>query len=98
MVARDYVKYIAGMLAERQLTGCLSTNLSDGCICLAFIHRGRYVGSFHVDDQQFSSDISNLNDLLEADPKATCSAYLLPPENDSKSQPGFSLSMAVSKD
>jgi hypothetical protein len=93
--ARSYIEYIGSWLSQREQTACLAVSLSAGGTCLAFVHGGRYCGSFYVENQTYSEDIKVLYDLIANDPKAQVSASILPPEMTSKSVKfGFSLSMA----
>jgi hypothetical protein len=94
--ARSYMDYICSWLAQKEQTACLAFNLpSKSATCLAFIHRGRYVGSFYVEDQNYSDDINFVYNLLQQDPQARVEASILPPEMTSSSvRFGFSLSMA----
>jgi hypothetical protein len=93
--ARSYIEYIGSWLSQREQTACLAVSLSAGGTCLAFVHKGRYVGSFYVEDQKFSADLKTLYDLIANDKGAQVHASILPPELTSSSvRFGFSLSMA----
>jgi hypothetical protein len=93
--AKSYIEHIGSWLQQREQTACLAVQLSGPRTCLAFVYKGRYVGSFYVEDQKFSPELKVLYDLIAQDPKAAVHASILPPEMTSSSvRFGFSLSMA----
>lgn len=93
--ARSYIEYIGSWLNKREQTACLAISLTGGGTCLAFVHKGKFCGSFYVEDQKFSADAKLVFDLIGNDPQAQVSASILPPEMTSASvRFGFSLSMA----
>lgn len=93
--ARSYLDYIGSWLQQKEQTACLAISTSTNATCLAFVYKGRYVGSFYVEDQTYAPDISFVFDLLNKDRMANVSASILPPEMTSSSvRFGFSLSMA----
>jgi hypothetical protein len=94
--AKSYIQYIGSWLEQKEQTACLAVSLpSTGATCLIFVHKGKFIGSFYVEDQKFSTEISFVYDLLAKDPQAQVSASILPPELTSTSvRFGFSLSMA----
>lgn len=92
---RSYLDYIGSWLQQKEQTACLAISTSNGATCLAFVHKGRYVGAFYVEDQKFDPNIQFVFDLLNNDRGAMVSASILPPELTSASvRFGFSLSMA----
>ncbi len=93
--ARSYMDYICKWLAEKEQTACLAFSLpANSATCLAFVHRGHYVGSFYVEDQTYATDVNVVYDLLSQDQGARVEASILPPEMTSSSvRFGFSLSM-----
>lgn len=92
---RSYLDYIGSWLQQKEQTACLAINTSNGATCLAFVHKGRYVGAFYVDEKKFDPNIQFVFDLLNSDRSAMVSASILPPELTSSSvRFGFSLSMA----
>ncbi|MFN8659392.1 MAG: hypothetical protein U0105_23870 [Candidatus Obscuribacterales bacterium] len=95
--ARSYLDYIVDWLHGKQLTACLAFSLpSIMGTCLGFIHQGNFVGSFYVEEQKFSRDISFVHELISQDNATKVEASILPPEMTSSSvRFGFSLSMAV---
>ncbi|HEY9791533.1 MAG TPA: hypothetical protein V6D22_14115 [Candidatus Obscuribacterales bacterium] len=93
--ARSYIEYIGSWLTQREQTACLAVNFNPVGTCLAFVHKGRYVGAFYVEEQKFAPDLKFLYDLIAQDPRANVHASILPPEMTSASvRFGFSLSMA----
>jgi hypothetical protein len=94
--AKSYIQYIGSWLEQKEQTACLAISLpGNGATCLVFVHRGKFVGSFYVEDQKYSAELSFVFDLLARDPQAQVSASILPPELTSTSvRFGFSLSMA----
>jgi hypothetical protein len=92
---RSYLDYIGSWLQQKEQTACLAITTSTNATCLAFVHKGRYVGAFFVEDQKFDPNIQFVFNLLESDRGAMVSASILPPELTSASvRFGFSLSMA----
>lgn len=92
---RSYFDYIGSWLQQKEQTACLAISTSAQATCLAFVYKGRYIGSFYVEDQTYAADISFVFDLLNNDRAANVSASILPPEMTSSSvRFGFSLSMA----
>lgn len=95
--ARAYMDYIMDWFAQKEQTACLAFSLpATGGTLLAFIHRGQFVGSFYVENQEFSRDINFVYDLIGKDPESAVEASILPPELTTSSvRFGFSLSMAM---
>lgn len=93
--AKAYMDYLLGWFTDKQQTACLAINLpSIGAMCLVFVHGGKFIGAFCVEDQHFSEDINYVYGLLEKDPSATVGASILPPELTSNAvRFGYSLSM-----
>lgn len=94
--ARSYADHLCNWFAEKQQTACLAFSLpSTAGTCLAFIHQGKFVGAFYVEDQTFTRDVNFVYDLLAKDPQAGVEASILPPDMTSQAvRFGFSLSMA----
>jgi hypothetical protein len=97
--AREYMDYLLNWFSEKVQTACLAINLPTMFgTCLVFVHAGKFVGSFYVEDQHFSTDIAYVHELLNRDSKAILEASILPPELMSSSvRYGFSVSMAMKK-
>lgn len=97
--AREYMDYLLNWFSEKVQTACLAINLPTMFgTCLVFVHAGKFVGSFYVEDQHFSTDIAYVHELLNRDDKAILEASILPPELMSSSvRYGFSVSMAMKK-
>ncbi|MBX9876819.1 MAG: hypothetical protein K2Y22_00030 [Candidatus Obscuribacterales bacterium] len=93
--AKSYMDYLLGWFTEKGQTACLAIQLpSAAATCLVFVHGGKYIGAFYVEDQHFSEDINYVYGLLEKDPSATVEASILPPELTSNAvRFGYSLSM-----
>jgi hypothetical protein len=93
--ARSYIEYIGSWLNQREQTACLAISPTSGGTCLAFVHKGKFCGSFYVEDQKFSNDAKLVFDLIATDPQAAVGVSILPPELTSASvRFGYSLSMA----
>jgi hypothetical protein len=91
---RSYLDYIGSWLHQKEQTACIAISAAGGTT-LAFVFKGKYVGSFYVEEQRFDADINVMYQLLESDRGAQVSASILPPEMTSSSvRFGFSLSMA----
>lgn len=95
--ARAYMDYIMDWFVQKEQTACLAFSLpATGGTLLAFIHRGQFTGSFYVENQEYSTDIKFVHDMIAQDPEAHVEASILPPELTSSSvRFGFSLSMAM---
>jgi hypothetical protein len=95
--ARSYMDYLCGWFQEKGQTACLAFSLpSTAATLLGLVAHGQFIGSFYVEDQQFSRDRNRVYELLASDPQAGMEASILPPEMTSSSvRFGFSLSMAV---
>ncbi len=93
--AKSYMDYLLGWFTDKGQTACLAIQLpSAAATCLVFVHGGKYIGSFYVEDQHFSDDINYVYGLLEKDPQAAVEASILPPELTSNAvRFGYSLSM-----
>lgn len=92
---RSYFEYIANWVSQNKQTACLA--LAGGA-AFAFIHQGTFLGSFFVDDQEFSIDISSVYQLLSQGEHVQVAASILPPElTTQNAKIGFSLSMYMPK-
>lgn len=92
---RSYLDYIGSWLHQKEQTACIAVSSQAQGTRLAFVYKGRYVGSFYVEDQIFDPDINVMYDFLAKDRMSAVSASILPPEMTSASvRFGFSLSMA----
>jgi len=94
-----YMNYIGSWFESKAQTACLAITLpASSATCLAFTYRGQFVGSFYVEDQNFSPDINFVHQLLKNDPDSNIEASILPPEMTSSAvRFGFSLSMAMQR-
>jgi hypothetical protein len=97
--ARSYMDYIMNWFQQKEQTACLAFSLPASCATLlAFVFRGRFVGSFYVETQEFSRDINVVYNLIQQDAQSRVEASILPPELTSTSvRLGFSLSMNMPK-
>jgi hypothetical protein len=97
--ARSYMDYIMNWFQQKEQTACLAFSLpASGATLLAFVYRGRFVGSFYVETQEFSRDINVVYNLIQQDAQSRVEASILPPELTSTSvRLGFSLSMNMPK-
>ncbi len=94
--ALDYLRYICDWFAQEKGTATLAVSMSGGRgMCLGYIFKGEFCGSFYVEDQIFEADRGYIEQLLQNDPEATLGVSILPPEMTSSAvRFGFSLSMA----
>lgn len=96
--ARSYFDYIVGWLGEKQLTSCVAFSMPTIMgTCLAFIHKGDFIGTFYVEQQAFAPELAFIDDLISQDYATKVEASILPPEMTSSSvRLGFSLRIADS--
>ena len=94
--ALDYLKYICDWFDKEKGTATLAISLSGGRgMCLGYIFKGVFAGSFYVEDQVFHQDRGYIEQILANDAEATLGVSILPPEMTSSAvRFGFSLSMA----
>ncbi len=93
---RSYMDYLCNWFEQKEQTACMAFSLPKrSATCLALIHKGKYVGSFYVEDQTFNRDKSYIYHLLEEEPESSVQSSILPPEMISTTvRFGFSLSVA----
>lgn len=93
--ALDYLRYICDWFEKEKGTATLAISLTGGGMCLGYIFKGQFCGSFYVEDQVFHQERGYIEQLLQSDPEATLGVSILPPEMTSSAvRFGFSLSMA----
>ncbi|HMO19500.1 MAG TPA: hypothetical protein PKC98_00875, partial [Candidatus Melainabacteria bacterium] len=94
--ALDYMRYICDWFEKEKGTATLAISMSGGRgMCLGYIFKGEFRGSFYVEDQVFHPDRSYIEQILQNDPEATLGVSILPPQMTSSAvRFGFSLSMA----
>ncbi len=94
--ALDYMRYICDWFEKEKGTATLAISMSGGRgMCLGYIFKGEFRGSFYVEDQAFHPDRSYIEQILQNDPEATLGVSILPPQMTSSAvRFGFSLSMA----
>jgi hypothetical protein len=64
-------------------------------LCLGFVHRGYYCGSYDIEEQNFETELWALERRLEREPQSTIEASALPAQMTSPLvRFGFSLSVA----
>lgn len=96
--ARSYMDYILRWCSRKERTACLAFGLPSGETILSFVHSGRFLGTFHVDTQEFSPDIQFVHDQLREQAQARVEASILPSELLTASVPlGYSLSCNMPK-
>jgi hypothetical protein len=97
--ARSYMDYIMSWFQQKEQTACLAFSLpASSATLLAFVYRGQFVGSFYVETQEFSTDITFVYSLIQQDAQSRVEASILPPELTSTAvRLGFSLSMNMPK-
>lgn len=92
----DYYHYITDWCQKEQSTLTIALLFEDGGgICFGFVYSGRYIGAFHVEEQEFSDDQEFLIHLMDLYPHSTLGVSILPPEmTSSVVRFGFDLDQA----
>jgi hypothetical protein len=90
----EYFEYASIWIEHKELTACLAITLPrTGNTCIAFTHKGTYVGAFYIEDQRFSKDRNFVLGILRTDPRATLEASVLTPDTmNNLDQFGYRLS------
>jgi len=80
----------------RATTACLAITLEKSqSLCLGFVHRGYFSGSYDIERQHFDTELVSLERRLEHEPKSVIEASALPAQMTSPLvRFGFSLSVA----
>ncbi len=79
--AYSYTHYILEWLRQTEHTACLSLLIAfSRSMILGFIYEGKFVGSFHVETQEFSKDINSIYKFIINQPDCRVEASILPPE------------------
>ena len=95
--AETYFEYISSWFLQKASIACVSFTLpSTQSTMLALICYGKYFGTYHVDDCEFSPNLQYLISKLRKNRDAKAEAFILSPELTSASvRLGFSLSMNI---
>ena len=96
--ALSYTDYLMSWLLKREQTACIAYALGDADSVLSFVHKGIFVGSFDVENQEFSHHIELVHKRIREQPKAKAKAWIFPNELLLKgARLGFSLSLNLPK-
>lgn len=76
--ARSYMDYIMSSFAEKEQTACLAFSFNGADTVLSLVHKGKFVGAFQVENQEFSRDIEYVHKQLREKPNALAEASILP--------------------
>jgi hypothetical protein len=88
----QYFDYIVSLLMKQDAIGCVAVNMAEKTATyLAFVHRGSYLGSFHVDEPLFEKDMGLVRNALTTGTKASIHACVLSTEKLQKGELGFRL-------
>lgn len=75
--APQYFEHIQEWLKTNSETACVAISFTDGATGLVMFHQGRFVRYFHIQQQLWSDDISEVIAALQADPKAKVSTSIM---------------------
>lgn len=97
--AKTQFDYFMNWFTQNGSSSCLAISMpSSKSTCLVFVHKGKFGGSFHVEDQVYTQDPAAIYQLFANDPNCKVEASMLQPEmTASGSRFGYSLSMANKK-
>ncbi|HEY9715882.1 MAG TPA: hypothetical protein V6C69_00330 [Trichormus sp.] len=94
--AKGQLQILLKAFEARATTACLAVTLEKSqSLCLGFVHRGYYCGSYDIEEQNFETELWALERRLEREPQSTIEASALPAQMTSPLvRFGFSLSVA----
>lgn len=66
--AIDYSEYILPWLKSQRMTACLAVSFpASPSTCMGLVYRGNFVGTFYVEEQTFSRELSVLTKMIAQD-------------------------------
>src|SRR5262249_45251148 len=97
--AREVLDYLLNWFTEKKQTGCIIADFpATASNAIMLVHRGRFVGTFYVEEQKLVPEKEFVYELLAADPGSKVETSVLPDEMISSAVKfGYSLGMAWKK-
>lgn len=97
--AKTQFDYFMTWFTQNGSSACLAISMpTTKSTCLVFVHKGKFGGSFHVEDQVYTQEPAAIYQLFANDPNCKVEASMLQPEMTAAgSRFGYSLSMANKK-
>jgi hypothetical protein len=93
MDSRTYFDQILTTLMQKRQTACIPISIrSTRDTVLGFVHRGVFVGAFHVDQHRLFKDLLQIHQMLHTDPESTVYACVFADES-ATADPHFGLSL-----